>query len=163
MKSRQPALPCASDAIRAMGAGPFLVAALCLAGALVVFLAYPAYARSGDETSAPSNLTAAIADSGVILNWSPPVQDAASVTGYEILRRRPKASEGTLSRPWRRTPAPRPPPTWTLRRTSRGHATSTGSRRFAAARRAPDPTTPASTSPRKPMRRNRRRVPRPEA
>ena len=85
----------APPAIRAMGAGPFLVAALCLAGALVVFLAYPAYARSGDETSAPSNLTAAIADSGVILNWSPPVQDAASVTGYEILRRRPKVSDGT--------------------------------------------------------------------
>ena len=96
MKPRRPALPCASDAIRATGAGPFLVAALCLAGALAVFLAYPAYARSGDEASAPSNLTAAIVDSGVILNWSPPVQDVASVTGYEILRRRPKESEGTL-------------------------------------------------------------------
>ncbi len=78
-----------------MGAGPFLVAALCLAGALAAFLAYPAYARSGDEASAPSNLTAAITDSGVILNWSPPVQDAASVTGYEILRRRPKVSDST--------------------------------------------------------------------
>ena len=89
-------MPCASDAIRAVGAGPFLVAALCLAGALAAFLVYPAYARSGDEESAPSNLTAAIADSGVILNWSPPVQDAASITGYEIVRRRPKEGEGAL-------------------------------------------------------------------
>ena len=56
-----------------------LVAALCLAGALAAFLAYPVFGQSGDEASAPSNLTAAIADGGVILNWSSPVQDAASV------------------------------------------------------------------------------------
>ena len=96
MKPRQPALPCASDAIRAVGAGPFLVAALCLAGALAAFLVYPAYAQSGDEPSAPSNLTAAIADGGVILTWDAPADDSASVTGYEILRRRPKVSDGTL-------------------------------------------------------------------
>ena len=96
MKPRQPALPGASKAIRAIVAGPSLVAALCLAGALAAFLVYPAYAQSGDEASAPSNLTAAIADGGVILNWSSPVQDAASVTGYEILRRRPKEGEGAL-------------------------------------------------------------------
>ena len=84
------------QAIRAIVAGPSLVAALCLAGALAAFLVYPAYAQSGDEASAPSNLTAAIADGGVILNWSSPVQDAASVTGYEILRRRPKEGEGAL-------------------------------------------------------------------
>ena len=96
MKPRQPALPGASKAIGAIAAGPFLVAALCLAGALAAFLVYPAYAQSSDEASAPSNLTAAIADGGVILNWSSPVQDAASVTGYEILRRRPKEGEGAL-------------------------------------------------------------------
>ena len=89
-------MPGASKAIGAIVAGPSLVAALCLAGALAAFLVYPAYAQSGDEASAPSNLTAAIADGGVILNWSSPVQDAASVTGYEILRRRPKEGEGTL-------------------------------------------------------------------
>ena len=59
-------------------------------------MVYPAYAQSGDEASAPSNLTAVISDGGVILNWSPPVQDATSVTGYEVLRRRPKESEGAL-------------------------------------------------------------------
>ena len=89
-------MPGASKAIGAIVAGPSLVAALCLAGALAAFLVYPAYAQSGDEASAPSNLTAAIADGGVILNWSSPVQDAASVTGYEILRRRPKEGEGAL-------------------------------------------------------------------
>ena len=96
MKPRQPALPGASKAIRAIAAGPSLVAVLCLAGALAAFLVYPAYAQSNDEASAPSNLTAAIADGGVVLNWSSPVQDAASVTGYEILRRRPREGEGAL-------------------------------------------------------------------
>ena len=96
MRPRQPALPGASKAIRAIAAGSFLVAALCLAGALAAFLVYPAYAQSSDSDLAPSNLTAAIADGGVILNWSSPVQDAASVTGYEILRRRPKEGESAL-------------------------------------------------------------------
>ena len=96
MKPRQPALPGASKIIRAIVAGLSLFAAPCLAGALAAFLVYPAYAQSSDEASAPSNLTAAIADGGVILNWSSPVQDAASVTGYEVLRRRPKEGEGAL-------------------------------------------------------------------
>ena len=96
MRPRRPAWPGASKAIGAIAAGPFLVAALCLAGALAAFLVYPAYAQSADAASAPSNLTAAIADGGVILNWSSPVQDAASVTGYEVLRRRPKEGEGAL-------------------------------------------------------------------
>ena len=96
MKSRRPALPGAAKAIGAIAAGPFLVAALCLAGALAAFLVYPAYAQSSNEASAPSNLTAAIADGGVILNWSSPTEDTASVTGYEVLRRRPKEGEGAL-------------------------------------------------------------------
>ncbi len=74
-----------------------LVAALCLAAALAAFLVHPADAQSGDEASSPSHLTAVIADGEVILNWSSPAHDAASVTGYEILRRqRPK--EGEIAR-----------------------------------------------------------------
>ena len=96
MKPRQPVLPSTSKAIRAIVAGPYVATALCFAGALAAFLVYPAYAQSGDEALAPSNLTAAIADGGVILNWSSPVQDSASVTGYEVLRRRPKEGEDTL-------------------------------------------------------------------
>ena len=71
-----------------------LVAALCLAAALAAFVVHPADAQSGDEASSPSHLTAVIADGEVILNWSSPAHDAASVTGYEILRRqRPKEGE----------------------------------------------------------------------
>ena len=96
MKPGQPTLPGASKAIRAMVAGPSLVAVLCLAGALAAFLVYPVYGQSGDVATAPSNFTAAVVDGGVILNWSSAVQDAASVTGYQILRRRPREGEGAL-------------------------------------------------------------------
>ena len=96
MKPHQPALPGGSKAIRAIVAGLLLVATLCLAGAMAAFLVYPAYAQSSDEASAPSNLIAAITDGGVILTWDAPAEDSASVTGYEILRRRPKEGEGAL-------------------------------------------------------------------
>ena len=96
MEPRQTALPGASKAVRAMVAGLSLVAALCLAGALAAFLVYPAHGQSGDEPSAPSNLTPAVADARVILNWWSPAQDASSVTGYEILRRRPREGNGAL-------------------------------------------------------------------
>ena len=89
-------MPGASRAIRAIVADPLRVAALCLAVAMAALFVYPAHAQSGDEASAPSSLTAAIADGGVILNWSSPVQDSDSVTGYEILRRRPKEGEDRL-------------------------------------------------------------------
>ena len=106
MKPRRPALPGTSKAIRAVVAGPSIVAALCLAGALAAFLVYPADAQSVGEASAPSNLTAAIADGGVILNWSSPVQDSASVTATRScggVRRRVR----THCWPWWRTPVPR--------------------------------------------------------
>ena len=43
---------------------------------------------------APSNLTAEAVDSGVNLSWTAPAEDAASVTGYEILR---AVGEGELA------------------------------------------------------------------
>ncbi len=96
MKPCRPALPGASKAIRAIVAGPSLVAALCLAGVLAAFLVYPAYAQSSDSDLAPSNLAVALVDNRVTLTWDAPAEDAASVTGYEILRRRPKEGEGAL-------------------------------------------------------------------
>ena len=65
-----------------------VVSALLLAGALVGFLVSPANAQSGP--AAPGNLTAEIvAGQGVVLNWDAPAEDAESVTGYQVLRRRP--------------------------------------------------------------------------
>ena len=162
MKPPQPVLSGASKAIKSIFASPYVATALCLAGALAAFLVYPAYAQSGDETSTPSNLTAAIADGGVILNWSSPVQDAASVTGYEILRRRPKEGENNLLVLVADTGSTATTYADATANEPGGSATSTGSRRFAAARGAPGPTSPASTCPRQPMRRSRRRLPRPE-
>ena len=70
-----------------------VLASLGLAVALFAVLVWPAYAQDGDKALAPSNLTAELADGQVTLNWDAPAQDAASVTGYEILRRRPKQGE----------------------------------------------------------------------
>ena len=74
-----------------------LLASLGLAVGLFAFLVWPAYAQDGDQARAPSNLTAELADGQVTLNWDAPAEDAASVTGYEILRRRPKQGEETLT------------------------------------------------------------------
>ena len=48
-----------------------------------------------DEATAPRNLRAQIVDGGVALRWNAPTEDAASVDGYEILRRRPNRGEET--------------------------------------------------------------------
>ena len=88
MKPLQPALPMTSLAVGATAAQRRSVGR-------VLYL-HPAYAWSGDVVSAPSNLIETIGDGGIILDWSSPIQDAASVTGYEILRRRPKEREGAL-------------------------------------------------------------------
>ena len=45
---------------------------------------------------APANLTAAVADGALTLNWEAPASDEGSVTGYRILRRRPRQGEDTL-------------------------------------------------------------------
>ena len=38
---------------------------------------------------APGDLTYEIVDDGIVLNWTAPVADAGSVTGYQVLRRKP--------------------------------------------------------------------------
>ena len=48
------------------------------------------------QATAPRNLRAQIVDGGVALRWNAPTEDAASVDGYEILRRRPNRGEETL-------------------------------------------------------------------
>ena len=64
-----------------------VVAALCLAGALVLFLAYPAQAQGdGEPPARPTGLEASeAAGGGVDLAWDDPEDD--SITGYEVLRR----------------------------------------------------------------------------
>ena len=50
-----------------------------------------------DDARAPRNLSAQVVPSGVELRWFPPAEDAASVDGYEILRRRANRDEPTLT------------------------------------------------------------------
>ena len=161
MNPLQPALPSASEAIRATVASPSLVAALCLAGALAAFLIYPAYGQSGDEATAPSQPHRSnsgrrghpeLVISGPGRRFRHGVPDPAAASeggrghnagtggGHRFHGHHPRGRHG--KRAW----GPLPP---------------TGSRRFAAARRAPGPTSPASTCPRKSIRRSQRRVPRP--
>ncbi len=63
-----------------------VLAALGLAVGLFAILAWPAYAQEENQSQAPSNLTAELADGQVTLNWEAPALDADSVTGYEVLR-----------------------------------------------------------------------------
>ena len=46
---------------------------------------------------APSGLEVSLVENRVTLTWDAPASDAASVTGYEILRRRPNDGEATLT------------------------------------------------------------------
>ena len=45
----------------------------------------------------PTGLTVSLVENQVTLSWTAPQEDADSVTGYEILRRRPNRSESTLA------------------------------------------------------------------
>ena len=70
------------------------IAALA-AGVALLALGGPAVAQSDPAT--PRNLTAEIDDGeGVVLNWDSPGEDAESVTGYQVLRRRPLSREKNL-------------------------------------------------------------------
>ena len=83
------------------GGSPFLLLALA-AGLLTLLtasliLAWPVAAQNNDAADlAPANLTAAVADGALTLNWEAPASDEGSVTGYRILRRRPRQGEDTL-------------------------------------------------------------------
>ena len=72
-----------------------VAAVLCLAGAVASFLISSVHAETDESASAPSNLTVELVDGQVSLNWDAPAEDAASVTGYEILRS-PLNGEDTL-------------------------------------------------------------------
>ena len=63
---------------------------LALAGAALIaaLLVIPWVVHAQSEPTAPSNLSARLGDGGALLTWDAPAEDAASVTGYEILRRR---------------------------------------------------------------------------
>ena len=65
-------------------------------GLVATLLLIPWAVHAQSDATAPTNLTAAIVDGGVALNWDAPAEDAGSVTGYEILRRRPRQGERTL-------------------------------------------------------------------
>ena len=52
--------------------------------------------RAQSDSTHPTNLTGEIESSGVVLQWHAPQTDAGSVTGYEILRRRPLQGETVL-------------------------------------------------------------------
>ena len=49
----------------------------------------PVAAHAAPPPGSPSGLSAAIVDGVVELSWDAPAEDAASVTGYHVLRRRP--------------------------------------------------------------------------
>ena len=65
-------------------------------GIVATLLLIPWAVHAQSDATAPTNLTAAIVDGGVALNWDAPAEDAGSITGYEILRRRPQQGEKTL-------------------------------------------------------------------
>ena len=71
---------------------------LVLLSALVsAILLIPWAVQAQSDPTAPSNLTAEIIEGeGISLSWDAPAEDAEAVTGYEILRRRPKQGEDTL-------------------------------------------------------------------
>lgn len=69
---------------------------LLFAGLLLIPWAVQAQSDPTNPTR-PTNLTAAIVDGGIALEWNAPTQDTASVDGYQILRRRPQQDETTLT------------------------------------------------------------------
>ena len=74
-----------------------LLALAAVLALLALALQPPAgQAQAQTEAGAPQNLSAQVMPGGVALRWLPPAEDAASVDGYEILRRRPNRDESTF-------------------------------------------------------------------
>ena len=117
---------------------------------------------------APSGLKVSLVENRVTLTWDAPASDAASVTGYEILRRRPREGEAALTTLVADTGNAETSYTDDAP-TSLGCATPIGSGRCGTASRARCTTSPASTCPRTTPRtrpnppRSRRRNPRPRS
>ena len=72
-----------------------LAPAAVLALLALTLLPIPGQAQT-EAGAPPRNLSAQVVPGGVALRWLPPADDAASVDGYEILRRRPNQNEPTL-------------------------------------------------------------------
>ena len=68
-----------------------LLAALALLAAVL-----PDLVRADAVDERPSNLGYELESGGIRISWDPPASDSASVTGYQILRRRPLNGEGKL-------------------------------------------------------------------
>ena len=64
---------------------------------LAALLLIPWAVHAQSNSTAPTNLTAEVVDGGIALSWDAPTEDADSVTGYEVLRRRPRQGENSLS------------------------------------------------------------------
>ena len=71
-------------------------AALALLAALGAALLIYQTAFAQDYSNRPTDLTAQIVEGGVELEWDAPTWKPDSVTGYEVLRRRPDQGENTL-------------------------------------------------------------------
>ncbi len=63
---------------------------------LAALLLIPWAVHAQSNSTAPTNLTAEVVDGGIALSWDAPTEDADSVTGYEVLRRRPRQEENSL-------------------------------------------------------------------
>ena len=63
-------------------------AALCAAGLLI-----PWAVHAQSQPTAPSNLTAEIVGDGIVPNWEATSEDLGWLTGYEVLRLRPRQGE----------------------------------------------------------------------
>ena len=62
---------------------------------VAALLVIPWAAQAQSDATAPRNLTAQIVGDSVALSWDAPADD--SITGYQILRRKPSAGEHALS------------------------------------------------------------------